>query len=707
MTVGLELKTQEKPLYVPMLRKANEWLYFDNLLAMTEAPPAVDCSSEYVVPADYNSARFNFYACDNAIASSLQVTSPTCIQGSSFISDITIDSSEFLAVPTAVVEYPAKISGNASCDTSSNPKKPTLTLLTDAGRAMIDLGFYVSTMARFQARANSATNPSGLEADDLFTGTVANFGVTLLGSDGQKIDGCHKTSTGETGPCVWEGNSEVPEQILVTLDQLLQASGIGEDLLQTENEDFKNYYESRNNWPAGGGGKYPLQVTGLELAVAVRWEQPENCQRQRYGFLGGLAGGSTCAEGSFPIIATLSVSQNPVFRPLVTSTSSTGAFSEIYGVRITTDGTGYILGADDIWNIYIPLIHTLVLISMLYYCMDTCKFCRCKSGRDLPFGSCCSNTLICIEDMRSCKDTFNPCCGCCGSFYEKCCKYADPQACCVASSKMLREKPRIRHIRRKFQLQYNFHEAEDKLLDETQVLLHSVIFRPNQTFEEAGRGNIPRVKLHSLLASLDTERSMLKRLVKKELQTTLDSTRLGQDSNTDMSRYGQILEDVHIRTEVLNLLLTSGASVNDVNQNISEDFEPEMDTHIHGNLFRAMFLEFNETLSKHLGKRKGVNYSQIRRQVKPHREPPATKITPRAKKPTKLRKAQTTRKEPAEQGLLYGDLLSSTDEDSSSNSSGNEHTGNDGMQSQFSLQLQNVGFDFSSGSDSSDDDGQP
>lgn len=268
-----------------------------------------------------------------------------------------------------------------------------------------------------------------------------------------------------------------------------------------------------------------------------------------------------------------------------------------------------------------------------------------------------------------------------------------------------RKKPRIRHIRNKFKYQYNFHQAEDDKLDENQVLLHEIGFGPHHPPIESS--DITRVKLQAALAGIHGDRSQLERVVKRELQFTYDSKKFksnktkGKTKTLDAQVRKQ-RKDIQTRIAVLNLLLTPGASRDEVDQNIDKNYENYMADFVHTNLFRAMFLEFNEAISEYLSGETTVDLSHIRANtVKVTGNQRQSQISSTEMRGKDRTQAQTTGAQKNGQGALdkdtelIGDIA---DED------GNVADLAEAAKiSEFCLELQNVGFDFSSDSDMSED----
>ena len=265
---------------------------------------------------------------------------------------------------------------------------------------------------------------------------------------------------------------------------------------------------------------------------------------------------------------TISVKYNPTYRPLQTSVSASGSFKETYGIRITMGGTGYVVGDYDVWLVYIPLIYSILSVALVTCCMETCMFMRCKEGKfakNRPFymkvWTCSSFVLVQLSGMN-CYKSLEPCPRYCKSIWHS--------------------KTRIAHIRKKFALQRNFHKAQDDFLDERQVLLHRVTFKPQSVINSKNVSieDVSRQQLQSLLATISTDRSQLERIVRKEIE---------------VEKRGQEKKNLLVaRLATVQLLLTSGYSEDEMESTI---VQPPKKIDRHRNLLRAMFLEFADVLA--------------------------------------------------------------------------------------------------------------
>ena len=61
-------------------------------------------------------------------------------------------------------------------------------------------------------------------------------------------------------------------------------------------------------------------------------------------------------------------------------------------------GSGYVVGDYDVWLVYIPLVYSILAVTLVTCCMETCMFMRCKEGKlgkGRPFyikmWTCCSS----------------------------------------------------------------------------------------------------------------------------------------------------------------------------------------------------------------------------------------------------------------------------------------------------------------------------
>ena len=155
----------------------------------------------------------------------------------------------------------------------------------------------------------------------------------------------------------------------------------------------------------------------------------------------------------------------------------------------------------------ITFLGVLILaVTLVTCCMETCMFMRCKEGKlgkGRPFyvkmWTCCSSVLVRLSGMNMPK------------FLEPCPRYC---------RSIWHSKTRIAHIRKKFALQRNFHKQQDDFLDERQVLLHRVKFKPQSIINSKNNliEDVSRAQLQSLLATISTDRSQLERIVRKELE---------------------------------------------------------------------------------------------------------------------------------------------------------------------------------------------
>ena len=256
-------------------------------------------------------------------------------------------------------------------------------------------------------------------------------------------------------------------------------------------------------------------------------------------------------------------------------------------------------------------------------------------------------------------------------------------------------KTRIAHIRKKFALQRNFHKQQDDFLDERQVLLHRVAFKPqsiinskNITIED-----VSRQQLQSLLATISTDRSQLERIVRKELEV---ETRHQEKKNLLVARLATV-----------QLLLSSGVSEDEMEATI---IQPPKKFDLHRNLLRAMFLEFADVLATLLDE----NRTSIR---PPSRELSADDLNFQDKESDEEKFVSSTDNEESDtdaatdtdyetdEDFRGSTKFDSDDGDSSKAEGTREHkksrqstaAGDDIRE--FCMELQNVGFDFSSSDD--------
>eukprot|EP00938_MAST-03A_sp_MAST-3A-sp1_P004627 g4627.t1 len=686
------LWTEEKPVITPLMRKANEWLFFDELRTKVSnvVSTTFNCSNDqsFAAPVSYESSRYNDQLCDTTASSTrLQViTSSTwsCLSETESKTQITAstqDSSNFLAIPTAVVSYTAKDRSTIPNCESTNMISG-VSVVRDVEKTMLEMDFFVSTMYRFDRQSDANTIAEDLQTDETYSGLGGEFSeLTLVDTDGNTVNGCIDASTGNSAACqwTWTPGSE-PEYPYVTLKNLLDAAGSSTESisLQDNNAAFKDYFDSKGIWPTSTVS-YPYQFTGIELGVVVKWNNAPVCDGLAFEYGPDASSCSSSTTGSRPLTGTISVKYNPTYRPLETSVSASGAFTETFGVRITMGGSGYVVGDYDVWLVIIPLVYSILAVTLVTCCMETCMFMRCKEGKlgkGRPFyikmWTCCSSVLVRLSGMNMPK------------FLEPCPRYC---------RSIWHSKTRIAHIRKKFALQRNFHKQQDDFLDERQVLLHRVKFEPqsiinnkNNTIED-----VSRTQLQSLLGTISTDRSQLERIVRKELEV---ETRGQEKKNLLVARLATV-----------QLLLTSGVSEDEMEATI---MQPPKKFDRHRNLLRAMFLEFADVLATLLDE----NRTSLR---PPSRDLSADnlKLYSDESDEEKIMESQTDDEESSDTDAATDtdyetdeEFKYDSDDDNSSKAEGTkEHkksrqstaAGDDIRE--FCMELQNVGFDFSSSDD--------
>jgi len=578
VTNGHELWAEEKPMIVPLLRKANEWIFFSNLKSLTSSTivDTFDCTDSersFVVPAAYESTRFNTVLCDANAESTVptfNASSWTCfdnLTSTTKISAAIEDSGGYLEFPSAVITYATKSRVAVPQCSSSEDLLSAVSFVRDVELAAVELGFFVSDMHRFEMQSEFMTNAEMIQRTNEFTARGGEFeSVKLVSTSGETVSGCVNTQTGVLESCEWRwASGEDPSRIVVTVGNLLSAAGLSS--LQDSNEAFKSYYDTRGQWPSSESSlAYPYQLTGLELAIVVRWNNAPVCDGAEFLVGRDQSQCTSSTMGARPMVAEISVDYNPTFRPLRTSASADGSFEEQYGIRITMAGGGYIVDdVYDLWLLYVPLITSILVASLLSCCMETFLFMRCKQG--LP------RKMSLLQKICFCPSRV---CIWCGGY----------DLPCESLSKMCKRiwhtKPRIAHIRKKFYLQRNYHKAQDDILDEDQVLLHRVTFKPQSNNQGAAKiSDITRQKIVGLLSSIQTDRSQLDRLVRKEKEMSLNPS----------------YAFVNSRLAALKLLLTSGVSANEIEMKI-EHAPTKKDQHC--NLLRAIFLEFADVLAEYI-----------------------------------------------------------------------------------------------------------
>jgi hypothetical protein len=312
---------EEKPVITPLMRKANDWIFFDTLRNQVSSvvSTSFDCDDEsvsFAAPVPYESSRYNDNLCDTTASSTvLQVITNSTwscyseIKSKTQISASTQDSSNFLAVPTAVVNYANKDRSTIpNCDASDMIS--SVSVVRDVEKTMLELDFYVSTMYRFDRQSDANTIASDLQTDETYTGLGGEFKtLTLVDSDGSTVTGCIDASTGTSSDCEWSWTSgNEPEYLYVTVQNLLDAAGLTN--LQDSNADFKSYFETRSIWPTDSVS-YPYQFTGLELGVVVRWNNAPVCGGLEFEYGSDASSCSSSTVGSRPLTGTsLSLSLN-------------------------------------------------------------------------------------------------------------------------------------------------------------------------------------------------------------------------------------------------------------------------------------------------------------------------------------------------------------------------------------------------------------
>ena len=252
-------------------------------------------------------------------------------------------------------------------------------------------------------------------------------------------------------------------------------------------------------------------------------------------------------------------------------------------------------------------------------------------------------------------------------------------------------KTRIAHIRKKFALQRNFHKQQDDFLDERQVLLHRVKFKPQSIINSKNNliEDVSRAQLQSLLATISTDRSQLERIVRKELEV---EKRNQEKKNLLVARLATV-----------QLLLTSGVSEDEMEATI---IQPPKQFDRHRNLLRAMFLEFADVLATLLDE----NLTSIR---PPSRDLSADdlKLFGDDSDEEKIMESQSDNEETdtdagtdtdyeTDEEFNSSTKFDSDDDDSSKPEGTKEHkksrqstaAGDDIRE--FCMELQNVGFDF-------------
>lgn len=704
------LWSEERAVMTPLMRKANEWMFFDNLRSYVSA--AVDtsfnCSDptlQFAAPVAYESSRYNDQLCDTSAYSTILQTIDsntwTClseIESKTQISASTQDSSNFLSVPTAFVSYVDKVRSTVpTCDASNMIS--SVSVVRDVEKTMLELDFFVSTMYRFDRQSDANTIEDDSETDYTYSGLGSEFSeLILLDTNGDTVSGCIDSSTGSSGDCTWAWTSgNEPEYLYVTVQNLLDAAGLTN--LQDSNLDFKTYFESRGIFPTDSVS-YPYQITGLELGIVVRWNNAPVCDGLEFEYGDDSSSCSYSTTGSRPLTGTISVKYNPTYRPLETSVSASGSFTETFGIRITMAGAGYVLGDYDAWLIYFPLVYSILFVSMLTCCMETCMFLRCKEGKfskGRSVGSkvwnCCSYVLVMISGKNMPKK-LEPCPRFCRSIWHS--------------------KTRIAHIRKKFALQRNFHKQQDDFLDERQVLLHHVTFKPQSVSKNQNViiEDVSRPQLQSLLAAISTNRSQLERIVRKEIE---------------VESRGQEKKNLLIaRLATIQLLLSSGVGEDEMEGQI---IQPPKEIDRHRNLLRAMFLEFADVLADLLDENRATirppsrelssddlmadadGFLDDERSVDSTDE--ENDMTDDGDDDAKL-PFDSENDDDFESGSTRfdSDAGSERDDDGTSKTKSlkehqrkrNSTAAGDDVR-EFCMELQNVGFDFSSSEDDSEDDG--
>lgn len=579
---------EESPMIVPMLRKASEWTHFDVMssLAKETVASSFDCDADayqFLAPVPYESSRFNSVLCSNATAydvplqtiqssGSVSWACATPVQSKERITAATYDSSSFLAIPTVDVVYGTKQRTLVpQCNKTDLVNE--VSIIRDVESTVVEVGFFVSTMRRFEEQSDAVSNAAATQKDDTFTALAGEFqSVKLVDTTGTVLLNCPK-SDGQIGICEWTwAADEEPSHIFVTVGNLLQAAGVSS--LQESNENFKTYYEGRADgsvWPSSDTSlAYSYQITGIEIAIVVRWNNAPVCDGLAFEFGEDEDECTSSTTGSRPLVGEISVTHNPTFRTLQSTVSADGTYSESFGVRITLAGGGYIVGEYDPWLLYLPLVCALIVVSFLTCVMETCMFMRCKETL-LPKGTPLHMRVWMIFS----------------SVLTRCSGLGLPKKCSRISEFcrfIWHTKTRIGHIRKKFALQQNFHKQQDDFLDEEQVLLHRVTFKPHSIRSVGHREEVSRQQLRSLLATIMTDRSQLERIVRKEIES------IRNEKNTNLS-------SLNARLATLNILITSGISEDEMETIIQQ---PLRKADRHRNLLRAMFLEFADVIASAL-----------------------------------------------------------------------------------------------------------
>ena len=317
------LWTEEKPVITPLMRKSNEWLFFDDLRSKVSSvvSSSLDCedgSLSFAAPVAYESSRYNDQLCDTTASNTeLQVITNSTwsclseIESKTQISASTQDSSNFVAIPTAVVSYTTKDRSTIpNCDATDMVS--SVSVVRDVEKTMLELDFFVSTMYRFDRQSDANTIAEDLQTDETYSGLGGEFEtLSLVDADGEIVTDCIDASTGNSAACTWSWTSgSEPAYLYVTLQNLLDAAGLSS--LQDSNVDFKDFFETKGIWPSDDVS-YPYQFTGIELGVVVRWNNAPVCDGLAFEYGSDASSCSYSTMGSrpltgtfvFPIVSTL------------------------------------------------------------------------------------------------------------------------------------------------------------------------------------------------------------------------------------------------------------------------------------------------------------------------------------------------------------------------------------------------------------------
>ena len=311
------LWTEEKPVITPLMRKANEWLFFDELRTKVSnvVSTTFNCSGDqsFAAPVSYESSRYNDQLCGTTASSTtLQViTSSTwsCLSDTASKTQITAstqDSSNFLAIPTAVVSYTTKDRSTIPNCESTNMVS-SVSVVRDVEKTMLEMDFFVSTMYRFDRQSDANTIAEDLQTDETYSGLGGEFSeLKLVDTDGNTVTGCIDATTGNSAACqwTWTPGSE-PEYPYVTLKNLLDAAGSSTQSisLQDNNAAFKDYFDTKGIWPTSTVS-YPYQLTGIELGVVVKWNNAPVCDGLAFEYGSDASSCSSSTMGSRPLTGT-------------------------------------------------------------------------------------------------------------------------------------------------------------------------------------------------------------------------------------------------------------------------------------------------------------------------------------------------------------------------------------------------------------------